>query len=176
MWIKYFLVVSSILQDDLFKDHGKKLKQALFSSYLGKRWNSWVDAGKGRKSKLSLFLNLSRCTFHKLMAHKDICRNIYFWAILTSHNLKQSVCFSQICKSVPAVVCLFDYTAEAALVEPPGKAGLIWGMLFALVSAHLPRSHVDQTPRIPFFVPFQSNFWTQASFQWRRMTPQPVCV
>ena len=26
------------------------------------------------------------CTFHKLMAHKDICRNIYFRAILTFHN------------------------------------------------------------------------------------------
>ena len=152
MCIKYFLLVSSTLQDDLFKDHGKKLKQALFSSYLGKQWNSWVDAGKGRKSKLSLFLNLSRCTFHKLMAHKDICRNIYFWAILTSHNLKQSVCFSQICKSVPAIVCLFDYTAEAALVEPPweGRPNLGNALRFGL----RPFAQITCGPTT-LFLPFQ---------------------
>ena len=42
--------------------------------------------------------------------------------------------------------------------SPPGKAGLIWGMLFALVSAHLPRSHVDR-PR--FFSRFNFQLGTE---------------
>ena len=54
-------------------------------------------------------------------------------------------------------LCFWQCAAEAGLGCPPGRVGLIWEMLFTLVP-HLPRSHVDQTPRIPFLSRFNLTF------------------
>ena len=71
---------------------------------------------RGGKTFTSSLFNLCRCTFHKLMAHKDICRNIYFWAILALHNLIQDIlCPPQICKSVSFAWKLSVYVFDSVL-------------------------------------------------------------
>ena len=121
--------------------------------------------------KTSSLFNLCRCTFHKLMAHKDICRNIYFWAILAFHNLISSLLqkyanlflgkylFLWFC------LCFWQCTAEAGLGLPPWEGRPNLGNALHFGPPICP-DHMWTTVQESFFVPIHWNHVIETVSIW----------